>query len=98
LNIPEHEDLPEIYYGLCDANRLLENFASAYIYGAKALGLCEKREMRSKDGRVQNLLGKICFLTREYNEVADHFLESLSIAIQDDNQELKIGNFTALAE
>ena len=59
-NIPEHEDLPEIYYGLCDANHLLGKFESAYAYGVKTLELCEKRGMWNIEGRVQNLLGRIC--------------------------------------
>jgi tetratricopeptide (TPR) repeat protein len=97
-NIPEHEDLPEIYYGLCDANHLQGNFEIAYTYGVKAIELYDNRGMRNLEGRVQNLLGRICYQMREYNESADHYLESLSIAIADNNQELKMVNFTALAD
>ena len=97
-NILEHEDLPEIYYGLCDANRLLGNFESAYTNGVKALELYDNRGMRNMEGRIQNLLGRICYQMREYNESADHYLESLSIATLDNNQELKMVNFTALAD
>ncbi len=97
-NIPEHEDLPEIYYGLCDANRLLGKFESAYLYGVKALKLYEKRGMRTIEGRVENVLGRICYQMREYNEAGDHYLESLSIATLDNNQKIKIVNFTALAD
>jgi tetratricopeptide (TPR) repeat protein len=96
--MPEHEDLPEIYYGLCDTNRLLENFESAYTYGVKALELYEKRGMRNMVGRVENALGRICYQMREYNEAADHYLESLSTATLDDNQKTKLVNFTALAD
>lgn len=97
-NIPEHEDLPEIYYGLCDANRLLGKFESAYIYGVKALEMYEKRGMQTMEGRAQNALGKICFQMREYNEATDHYLELLSIAMLENNQEIKMVNFTALAD
>jgi len=97
-NTPEHEDLPDIYYGLCDANRLQGNFRDAYTYGVKALTLYEDRRIRDKQGYIQNLLGVICYQMREYNEAADHYLESLSIATQDDNQRLKLVNFTALAD
>ena len=97
-NIPELEDLPEIYYGLCDANRLLGNFESAYTYGMKALEQSGNRELRNLEGRVQNLLGKICYQMRKYHESADHYQESLSIATLDNNQELKMVNFTALAD
>ena len=97
-NNPDQEDLPEIYYGLCDANRLLGNFESAYTFGVKALELYEKRGMRTMEGRAQNMLGRICYQIREYDEAADHYLESLSIATLDNNQKMKMVNFTALAD
>jgi len=97
-NNPDQEDLPEIYYGLCDANRLLGKFESAYTFGVKALELYEKRGMRTMEGRAQNMLGRICYQIREYDEAADHYLESLSIATLDNNQKMKMVNFTALAD
>jgi tetratricopeptide (TPR) repeat protein len=97
-NNPDQEDLPEIYYGLCDANRLLGKFESAYTFGVKALELYEKRGMRTMEARAQNMLGRICYQIREYDEAADHYLESLSIATLDNNQKMKMVNFTALAD
>jgi tetratricopeptide (TPR) repeat protein len=97
-NNPDQEDLPEIYYWLCDANRLLGKFESAYTFGVKALELYEKRGMRTMEGRAQNMLGRICYQIREYDEAADHYLESLSIATLDNNQKMKMVNFTALAD
>ena len=97
-NNPDQEDLPEIYYGLCDANRLLGKFESAYTFDVKALELYEKRGMRTMEGRAQNMLGRICYQIREYDEAADHYLESLSIATLDNNQKMKMVNFTALAD
>ena len=97
-NNPDQEDLPEIYYGLCDANRLLGKFESAYTFGVKAPELYEKRGMRTMEGRAQNMLGRICYQIREYEEAADHYLESLSIATLDNNQKMKMVNFTALAD
>ncbi len=97
-NNPDQEDLPEIYYGLCDANRLLGKFESAYTFGVKALELYENRGMRTMEGRAQNMLGRICYQIREYDEAADHYLESLSIATLDNNQKMKMVNFTALAD
>ena len=97
-NNPDQEDLPEIYYGLCDANRLLGKFESAYTSGVKALELYENRGMRTMEGRAQNMLGRICYQIREYDEAADHYLESLSIATLDNNQKMKMVNFTALAD
>ena len=97
-NTPEHENFPDIYYGLCNANHLQGNYEDAYTYGIKALTLYEDRGIRDKQGQVQNLLGRICYQIREYDEAAGHYLESLSIATQDDNQEIKLVNFTALAD
>jgi tetratricopeptide (TPR) repeat protein len=97
-NNPDHEDLPEIYYGLCDANLLLGKFDGAYTFGVKALELYEKRGMRIMEARMQNVLGRICYQIREYDEAADHYLESLSIATLDNNQKMKMVNFTALAD
>jgi len=97
-NNPDQEDLPEIYYGLCDANRLLGKFESAYTFGVKALELYENRGMRTMEGRAQNMLGRICYQIREYDEAADHYLESLSIATLDNNNKMKMVNFTALAD
>lgn len=97
-NNPDQEDLPEIYYGLCDANRLLGKFESAYTFGVKALELYEKRGMRTMEARAQNMLGRICYQIRQYDEAADHYLESLSIATLDNNQKMKMVNFTALAD
>jgi tetratricopeptide (TPR) repeat protein len=97
-NTSEQEDLPDIYYGLCDATRWEGNFGDAYTYGVKALAVYETRGLRDKQGHVQNLLGRVSYQMHDYNEAADHYLESLSIATQGDNQGLKLVNFTALAE
>lgn len=97
-NDPDHEDLPDIYYGLCDANRHLGKFEAAYKYGVKALELYEKRGMRSMQGRIHNVLGRICYQLREYREATDHYMESLSIATLENSQNTKMVNFAALAD
>lgn len=97
-NTSMHEDLPDIYYDLCDANRMQGNFRDSHTYGVKALALYKDRGIRDKQGQVQNLLGKICFQMGTYDEAAEYYLESLSIATEDDNQEIKLVNFTALAD
>jgi tetratricopeptide (TPR) repeat protein len=97
-NDPNHEDLPDIYYGLCDANRHLGKFEVAYKYGVQALDLYEKRGMRSMQGRIHNVLGRICFQLREYREATDHYMESLSIATLENSQNTKMVNFAALAD
>ena len=97
-NDPDHEDLPHIYYGLCDANRHLGKFEAAYKYGVMALELYEKRGMRTMEGRMHNVMGRICYQLREYHEATDHYMESLSIATLDNNQNMKMVNFSALAD
>jgi tetratricopeptide (TPR) repeat protein len=97
-NMPEQDVLPEIYYGLCDASRLLGRYEIAYIYGVKAFELSKQRGMQTIESRIQHLLGKINYQRYEYDEAANHYLESLAIATQEHNQELKIANFTALAD
>jgi len=97
-NVPEHDVLPEINYGLCDANRQLRRYETAYIYGVKALQLSKQKSMLTMESRMQHLLGKINYQQHEYEEAANHYLESLAIASQEHNQELKIANFTALAD
>jgi tetratricopeptide (TPR) repeat protein len=97
-NDPDHEDLPDIYYGLCDANRQMGKFEVAYKCGVMALKLYEKREMRSMEGRMHNVLGRICYQLREFNEATDHYMESLSRATLDNSQSMKMVNFAALAD
>ncbi len=95
---PDHEDLPDMYYGLCDAHRLLGNSDRAYTYGTMALSMYEKRGMRSKEGRIHNILGRVCFQMRNYHAATDHYMEALSIATIDNDQAMKMVNFTALAD
>ncbi|HYX51760.1 MAG TPA: tetratricopeptide repeat protein, partial [Ktedonobacteraceae bacterium] len=95
---PNYEDLPDIYYGLCEANHLFGKCESAYAFGVKALELSEQRAMRPLESRIQYLLGKICYEIDEHDEAANHYLKSLSIASTEHNQELKIANFTALSD
>ena len=97
-NVPEHDVLPEINYGLCDANRQLRRYETAYIYGVKALQLSKQKSMLTLESRMQHLLGKINYQQNAYEEAANHYMESLAIASQEHNQELKIANFTALAD
>ena len=97
-NDPDHEDLPDMYYGLCDAHRLLGNFEQALTYGKMALSIYERRAERTKEGRIHNLLGRICLQLGEYREATDHYMEALSIATIDNHQTMKMVNFSALAD
>src|SRR5260221_4494845 len=95
---PVHQDLPHIYYRLDDAWRISGNFERAYSYGKMALELYEKRGARSKEGRIYNLLGRICFQMREYHEATDYYMEALSIATLENNPRMLLLNFTAMAD
>jgi tetratricopeptide (TPR) repeat protein len=88
-NDPDHEDLSDIYYGLCEAHRLLGTFERAYTYGKMALALYEKRNVtlsdsegpdRTKETYIQNLLGRICLQMSEYLKANDHYMKALSLA------------------
>ncbi len=97
-NIPEHEILSELYCGLCDANRRLGRYETAYTHGMKTLDLSRQKGQLAIESRIQHLLGKINYNQHVYDEAARHFLESLARATQEHNQELKIVNYTALAD
>jgi len=97
-NDPDHEDLPDIYYGLCDAHQLSGNFERARTYGQKALELYEKKGERAKEGRIHNLLGRICLQMHDYYAANDHYMEALSIATLDNSSDMMLVNFTAMAD
>src|SRR5260370_28817838 len=97
-NDPDHEELPYLYYGLCEAYQLSGNFERARTYGQKALELYEKKGERAKEGRTHNLLGRICLQMHDYHAANDHYMEALSIATLDNSPNMMLVNFTALAD
>ncbi|HZU69306.1 MAG TPA: tetratricopeptide repeat protein [Ktedonobacteraceae bacterium] len=94
----ESEDATEIYYGLADAYRLAGKFEQAYTYGKMALRLYEKRSQRYWEGRMHNLLGRICFQMGQYQDASDHYMEALSAATLDNSPGMMMINFVALAD
>lgn len=94
----EESDLAHIYYGLCDAHRLSGNFDQAYAYGERALKFYREQANRYMEGRMQNLLGRICLQAGDRHSASDHYMEALSIATLDDQPGMKLINFVALAE
>ncbi len=94
----ESEDAAEIYYGLADAYRLAGKFEQAYTYGKMALKLYEKRSQRYWEGRMHNLLGRICFQMGQYQDAGDHYMEALSTATLDNTPGMMMINFAALAD
>lgn len=94
----EGEDVADIYYGLADAYRLAGKFDQAYTCGKMALRLYEKRGQRYWEGRMHNLLGRICFQMGHYQDATDHYMEALSAATLDNTPGMVMLNFAALAD
>jgi tetratricopeptide (TPR) repeat protein len=94
----ESEDAADIYYGLTDACRLAGKFEQAYTYGKMALKLYEKWSQRSLEGRMHNLLGRLCYQMGQYQDAGAHYMEALSIATLDGSPGMMMINFAALAD
>lgn len=92
------EDLPDIYYGLCDAYRQAGKFEDAYSFGQQALELYKERVNREMECRIQNLLGRVAFLQGEHQKATDHYMESISLAVLLNKPSMQFLNFVALAE
>lgn len=74
------DELPNIYYGLCEAYRETGDYIKASLAGLEALQLYRDREDHLKEARMHGLLGKISFLLKNFREAADHYTESLALA------------------
>ena len=94
----ESEDVADIYYGLADAYRLAGKFEQAYTYGKMALKLYEKWSKRSLEGRMHNVMGRICYQMGQYQDAGDHYMEALSVATLDNSYAMMMINFAALAD
>ncbi len=94
----EHPELPHIYYGLCDAHRHLGNFELAFDYGKKALELYVARSDKAMEGRMYNLLGRICYQMREFQDASYYYTEALTLAMSANRPELIMNTLTALAD
>lgn len=92
------EELPDIYYGLCDAYRQLGKFDLAYDVGSKALYLYQRRSDRIKEGQLRTLLGRICYHQGQVREASDHYTEALSIGTIYERPILIMTSFTGLAD
>lgn len=94
----DHPELPNIYYGLCDAFRHVGNFVRAFEYGKKAEQLYRALSDKAMEGRILNLLGRICYQMREYHDASYYYTESLALAMSANRPGLIMNNFTALAD
>ena len=102
LRLAEHykdeESLPDIYYGLCDANRGLGNFIEAYEVGRKALHLYQEQGKEILQARVYNLLGFIVAQMTDTEEAEDYYMQSLRLAEERQNSVMIMLNYAGLTE
>ncbi|MBV9229743.1 MAG: tetratricopeptide repeat protein [Chloroflexi bacterium] len=92
------EELPHIYYGLCEAYRYIGDFIKANMAGQEALQLYQKRGDRKMEARMHYKLGRTRFLLSDFREAADHYTESLAIATGYNGPTMAMLNCAALAD
>lgn len=93
-----HPNLPDIYYGLCDAYRHLGNFERALACGKKALQLYTERTDKGMAGRMRNLLGRICYHLGDFQAASAYYTEALALAMRTNSMSMTLINFSALAD
>ncbi len=93
-----HTNLPDIYYGLCDTHRHLGNFDEAFDFGKRALQLYVDRSQKDLEGRMRNLLGRVCYQMREFHESSYYYTEALTLALSVNSLMMILANLTALAD
>lgn len=93
-----HPDLPDIYYGLCDVYRYLGNFEQAFPLGKRALQLYVDGCDRVMEARMRNLLGRICYQMRAFQDASSYYTEALALAASVGDAALIMLNFTGLAD
>ena len=91
-------DIADIHYGLADAYRQMGDFGCARTHGRMALQMYEDLPDRYFVCRVYNLLGRIAFQLGEYLVAAELYMESLSLAVLEDQVGMKMINFVAMAD
>jgi tetratricopeptide (TPR) repeat protein len=94
----EETALPDIYYGLCDVYRAIDNLSQSYVAGKEALRLYAQHRDQQMVARMHNMLGQVSFLQKNYREASDHFTESLAIATSYSGPTMAMLNCASLAE
>lgn len=92
------DELPDIYYGLCDSYRAVGDYVRAYLSGQDALAIYQQKADRPKEARMLHALGHIRFLLGDYREAADHYTESIAIATSCQRPTMVMLNCAALAD
>lgn len=94
----EEAALPDIYYGLCDVYRAIDDLSQAYAAGKEALRLYNQHHDQQMVARMHNMLGQVSFLQKNYHEASDHYTESLAIATSYSGPIMAMLNCASLAE
>lgn len=76
----DEQELPHIYYGLCDSYRHTGDYVKACLAGEEALQRYEQRQDRPMEARMHNMLGHIRFLLGDFRAASDHYTSSLAIS------------------
>ena len=91
-------NLPDIYYGLCDAHRHLGNLDQALKYGKEALQLYIERSDRKRTCRMRNILGRVYYQMGDFASASSSYTEALALAMSVESPGMVLNNFTALAD
>ncbi len=94
----EHPNLPDIYYGLADLYRHKGDFPRALECGKKAWQIYTDLDKPIMVGRILNLLGRICFQMRDFEQAAAYYTEALAISMVHDSPLMPLINLVALAD
>lgn len=92
------EQLPDIYYGLCDAYRHQGQFERALDYGEKALKLYMERGNKQLECQVRSILGRVYYQMRDFASSNSYYTESLALAMSVGSETMTLNNYTALAD
>lgn len=90
--------IADLYYGLSDAHRQAGHFEQALLYGRRALEIYREVSNRPREGRIQNVLGRIAYQLGDFQAATNHYMESLSIAALEHMPWMQLINFAAMAD
>jgi tetratricopeptide (TPR) repeat protein len=91
-------EIPHIYYGLCDVYQCKGEYVQAYEAGCMALALYDAADDQYMLARMHNMLGHVCFRQENYPVAAEHYTRSLEMAVRLNGPTMEMLNCAALAE
>jgi tetratricopeptide (TPR) repeat protein len=92
------EEVPHIYYGLCNAYRGIGDYVKAMVAGQEALQRYQQREDRPLEARMHHELGRVSFLLCDYRAASDYYTESLALATSYNSPTMIMLNCAMLAD